>query len=115
LEKYRFFRYVTLQKLASNVFQCDAAKKQRRSAIAAFMLLLNRTGALAPVCTNETSVDTIFLTKRKITSKVMVVEGMDIAGRSMCCAYPPEKGVLYSMRVQPVRKELCRCGDDIGA
>jgi hypothetical protein len=81
-------------------------------------MLLNKTGALAPVCTNETSVDTIFLTKRKITSKMMVVvvvaEGMDIAGRGMCCAYPPEKGVLYSMRVQPVRKELCRCGDDLG-
>jgi hypothetical protein len=69
------------------------------------------------VCTNETSVDTIFLTKRKITSKVMVVmeEGMDIAGRGMCCAYPLEKGVLYSVRVQPVRKELCRCGGDLGA
>jgi hypothetical protein len=82
-------------------------------------MLLNKTGALAPVCTNETSVDTIFLTKRKITSKVMVMvvvaaEGMDIAGRGMCCAYPPEKGVLYSMRVQPVRKELCRWGNDLG-
>jgi hypothetical protein len=45
---------------------------------------------------------------------VVAAEGMDIAGRGMCCAYPPEKGVLYSMRVQPVRKELCRCGNDLG-
>jgi hypothetical protein len=63
-------------------------------------MLLNITGALAPVYTNETGVDAIFLTKRKITSRVMVAE--DIAGRGIWCAYPPEKGVLYSIRVQPV-------------
>jgi hypothetical protein len=47
-------------------------------------------------------------------SKEMVMERIDVAGRGIRCAYPPEKGVLYSMRVQPDEKRCSGVTVDYG-